>query len=203
MITPHKALFRKPPEAVAKVFLKLGFIPNGITIFGLCMGILTCVWFMQAQKPVLFGFLIIFWGLFDTVDGAAARLSNQTTKFGSYLDAMCDRIYDIAAAFAAAYVSGYWPLFLLLASGALLTSYAKARAAMEIPIENTEWPDFMERWERSVVFVIGLLLWGFFPGVRFLGRDLFFWILTLLTVAIYATIIQRVLRAKRLIQSRA
>ncbi len=202
MLTPYKALFRRGPEAVARVFIRLGFSPNGITLFGLFLGLLTCLWFIKVQNAVWFGFLIIFWGLFDAVDGAAARLTNRVTKFGSYLDAVCDRVFEIAAAFAAAYVSGHWALSLLLVSGTLLISYAKARAAMEVPIENTEWPDFMERIERSVIFVLGLILWGFFPQ-DFFDRDLFFWVLVGLNLAIYGTVIQRVLRARRFINSRA
>ena len=202
MLTPYKAFFRRGPEAVARVFLRLGFSPNGITLFGLFLGLLTCLWFIKFKNPAIFGFLILFCGLFDTVDGAAARLTNRVTQFGSYLDAICDRVFEIAAAFAAAYVSGHWALLLLLVSGALLVSYAKARAAMEVPVENEEWPDFMERIERGVIFVLGLILWGFFPQV-FFGHDLFFWVLIGLNLAIYGTVIQRVLRAKRFINSRA
>jgi len=201
MLTPYKAYFRRAPEAVAKVFIRLGFSPNGITLFGLALGLLTCLFFIWTRNASLFGFLMIAWGLFDAVDGAAARLTNKITKFGSYLDAMCDRLFESAALLAAAYVSGYWVLCFLLGAGALLISYAKARAAMEIQISNTEWPDFMERTERDFIFAIGIILWGFFPGA-FFGHDLFFWVLLGLDLAVYATLLQRVLRAKRFIESR-
>ena len=204
MLTPYKAkaFFRRGPEAVARVFLALGFSPNGITLFGLSLGLLACLWFVKYQNPVWFGILIISCGLFDLVDGAAARLTNRITKFGSYLDAMCDRVYDIAASLSAAYVSGHWALLFLGISGASLISYAKARAAMEVSIENTEWPDFMERMERSLGFVAGLILWGLFPQ-DFWGHDLFFWVLVGINLAVYGTVIQRVLRAKRFIDLRA
>jgi phosphatidylglycerophosphate synthase len=202
MLTPYKALFRRGSEAAARLFLRLGFSPNGITLFGLSMSLLTCWWFVQAQNAIGFGFLIIFWGLFDAVDGAAARLSDRVSKFGSYLDAVCDRISETGAVFAAAFVSGHWALSLLLIAGAMLISYAKARTAMEVRIENMEWPDLMERTERGIVFAVGVILWGFFPQV-FFGYDLFFWVLAGLNLAIYGTVIQRIFRAKRLINSRA
>ena len=201
MLTPYKAYFRRAPEAVAKVFVRLGFTPNGITLFGLLLGLLTCLLFVWMRNAVLFGVLMIAWGLFDAVDGAAARLTNTITKFGSYLDAMCDRLFESAAALAAAYVSGHWVLSFLLVAGILLISYAKARAAMEIQISNTEWPDFMERTERDMIFAIGIILWGIFPGA-FFGRDLFFWVLLGLDLAVYGTLAQRMLRAKRFIESR-
>ena len=114
---------------------------------------------------------------------------------------MCDRLFESAAALAAAYVSGHWVLSFLLVAGILLISYAKARAAMEIQISNTEWPDFMERTERDMIFAIGIILWGIFPGT-FFGRDLFFWVLLGLDLAVYGTLAQRMLRAKRFIESR-
>ena len=201
MLTPYKAHFRRAPEAVARVFIRLGFSPNGITLFGLLLGILTCLFFLWNRNSVLFGFLMILWGLLDAVDGAAARLTNQITKFGSYLDAMCDRIFETAAILVSAYVSGHWVLSFLLATGAVLISYAKARAAMEVSVSNTEWPDFMERTERDIIFAMGIILWGFFPGT-FFGKDILFWFLLGLNLAVYGTLVQRILRAKRFIEFR-
>lgn len=202
MLTPYKAYFRNAAEAVARIFIRLRFSPNGVTLLGLVLGWLTCLFFVWTRNAVLFGFLIIACSLFDAIDGALARLTHQVTKFGSYLDALCDRLFEAAAVLAAAYVSGYWALSLLLAVGVLLTSYAKARTAMEVLVSNDEWPDFMERTERGVIFAVGLILWGFFPG-SFFGKDLFFWVLLGLNLAVYGTVVQRVLRAKRFIDSRA
>ena len=201
MLTPYKVYFKRVPEGAARFFLALGFTPNGITLLGLVLGLLTCFFFVYNKNAVLFGSLMIFWGLFDAVDGAAARLTNRITKFGSYLDAMCDRIFESAAVLASAYVTGHWILSFGLMCGVFLISYAKARAAMEVEISNTEWPDFMERTERDIIFAVGIILWGFFPG-RFFGSDLFFWVLSALNLAVYGTVTQRVLRAKRFIELR-
>ncbi len=201
MLTLHKDKFRKIPEAVARVFSKLGFTPNGITLLSLVLGLLTSILFVWNRNPILFGLLMIVWGLFDSVDGALARLTHQASKFGSYLDAMCDRIFEAAAVLAAAFVTGYWVLSFLLIVGSMAVSYAKARAAMEVPVSNTEWPDFMERTERDLVFAIGIVLWGFFPRL-FWGHDLFFWTLGALNLCVYYTLVQRIIRASRLIRER-
>lgn len=201
MLTPYKAYFRRGPEAVARFFIRLGFSPNGITLFGLFLGLLTCLLFIWNRNAVLFGFLMIACGLFDAVDGAAARLTNQITKFGSYLDAICDRIFEATGTLAVAYVSGHWVLCFLVTVGAMLVSYAKARASMEVNVSNAEWPDFMERTERDVVFAIGVILWGFFPG-SFFGKDLLFWVLVGLNLAVYGTLVQRLFRAKSFIEAR-
>ncbi|OGW86633.1 MAG: hypothetical protein A3C35_07525 [Omnitrophica bacterium RIFCSPHIGHO2_02_FULL_46_11] len=203
MLTSYKAHFRKAAEAVARIFLHLGFSPNGLTLLGLALGLLTCLLFVWTRNPALFGFLMIAWGLFDALDGALARLTDRVTKFGSYLDAMCDRVFEVAAALAVAYVSGYWALSFLLAVGIMLISYAKSRAAMEIQISNDEWPDFMERTERGLIFAVGVILWGIFPNFSLAGKDIFFWVLLGLDLAVYGTVLQRLLRAKRFIESRA
>jgi CDP-diacylglycerol--glycerol-3-phosphate 3-phosphatidyltransferase/archaetidylinositol phosphate synthase len=86
--------------------------------------------------------------------------------------------------------------------GSLLVSYAKARAAMEVSVSNQEWPDLMERAERGTLFLGGLLAGRLIPWEPF-GRDLFWWTLVLLTVLVHLTVVQRVLRARRLIRARA
>jgi len=188
-------------EALARPFLRLGFSPNALTLLGLGLGLGACLLFVWNRNSVLFGTLILCLGFFDFLDGSLARLAGRVTKFGGYLDAVCDRIFELAAALAAAYVSGHWVLLFLLLGGSMLISYTKARAALEIPISNTEWPDLMERMERGVFFVAGLILWGIFPG-RFAGQDLFFWTLVGLNLAVFATVMQRLWRAKRLMEQR-
>lgn len=201
MLTRLRHAVEPPAAFVARLFLRLGFSPNGLTLLTLFVSGLACLLFLWNRNAVLFGTLMIVFGLFDSVDGALARISHRVTKFGSYLDALCDRLFETAAALVVAWVSGYWLLSFLLISGALLISYAKARAAMEIPISNNEWPDLMERTERGLIFAFGVIAWGLYPKPVF-GQDLLFWMLAVLNVLVYATLIQRFFRARRLIRSR-
>lgn len=202
MLSQHRNKIKKGTEAVALFFKKLGFSPNGLTVLGFVLGLATCLLFVWNHNAVMFGCLMLLWGMLDVVDGTLARLTNQCTHYGSYLDAMCDRLYEAAAMFAAAYVSGYWGLAFLAIVGALMISYAKARAAMEVSVTNTEWPDIIERFERSVIFVGGLILWGAFPKSYF-GHDLFYWTLIGLNLLLYFGLLQRFLRAKKIIESRS
>src|SRR3989338_6851038 len=59
------------------------------------------------------------------------------------------RTAGAAPVLGAAEVTGYWILSMIVLAGALIVSYAKARAAMEVAISNLEWPDLMERGERG------------------------------------------------------
>jgi len=202
MISKYKENFRAITEFVARFFMRAGFSPNGLTIFSLVLGLLSCLLFVWNRNAILFGSLMIFVGLFDLVDGALARITNRVTKFGSYLDAMSDRVYEAAGVLAGAYVSGLWFISFTLICGSMMLSYAKARAAMEVPITNLEWPDFMERFERDVIFALGCIVWGIFPG-EYGGRTVFFWMLVFLNIAVYIGLTQRFFRARKYIEQRS
>lgn len=202
MLTSNKAFFNKLFSGIGRALARLPIHPNFLTLLGLALGMALCAYLLVTRDLLLFSILAIPVGLFDMLDGALARASGKSSKFGSYLDAMTDRYFEIFFVIAVAYVTGYWILSSLLILGSYSISYAKARAAMEIKIENNEWPDFLERTERDVLFVIGLFLSQIF-SIQLLGHDIFWWTLLLLVVGTQFTVIQRVLRAKRLIEERS
>jgi len=177
--------------------------PDLLTILGLAGTMASCAYYLLANRnTLLFCGLVLAWGLCDALDGAVARLSGQTSRWGSYLDAMTDRMGEAAVALTAAWVTGYWLLISLVLVGSLLISYAKARAAMEVPIANTAWPDLMERPERGLIFLAGLAASVLWPA-RWRGHDLFWWTLVGLAVATQATVAQRMWRARQFIMARA
>jgi phosphatidylglycerophosphate synthase len=197
----YKPFFNRLLEPWARLLLRAGLSPNTVTLATPLLASLLCLWFVRTGETAAFCLGMAAVGCLDGLDGAMARLGGRATKFGAYLDAVCDRYVEGMVALAAAAVTGYWALSLTVLAGALLVSYAKARAAMEVPVSNQEWPDLMERTERSLLFLVGLAAGRLLPW-RPLGRDLFWWTLLLLSILIHATVIQRVLRARRLIQAR-
>ena len=70
-------------------FIKLGIIPNQVTILGFCLSILSACFI--ATNHTVFG-IIVWWAsrLFDGLDGLLARETNQKTLFGGYLDILLD-----------------------------------------------------------------------------------------------------------------
>ena len=200
--TRYKTFFNDLFEPFARTLMRFSLTPNQITLSGLALGFVSCFILIWTKNIYLFCVLILASAIFDAADGLVARLSGQVTKFGSYLDAVCDRLFEGMVAVSVAWFSGYWFLIFLLFIGAVLTSYAKARAAMEVPVSNSEWPDLMERTERGVLFIAGLLI-SELTRVRIFGKDLFYWILIFLIATVYTTVIQRIFRAKHLIESRA
>ncbi len=199
--TKYKPFFNRIFNPIAKILLYFNLTPNQITLFGLGFGILACLLFVWTKNVVLFCVLLLVSGLLDAVDGAAARLSGRVTKFGAYLDAVCDRFFEGFAVLSVAIVTGYWVLMFFLFMGMMVTSYAKARAAIEVPISNSEWPDFMERTERGAIFLAGLFI-SHLTHIVIAGKDLFFWVSIFLILAVYATVVQRIFRAKSIIETR-
>lgn len=198
----HKAFFDRKLSGLAKAVIKTGVTPNQLTLIGLILSFLACIFLILTKQVLIFCVSMTLIGLLDVLDGLVARLTGRTSKFGAYLDAMCDRYFEAATVLAVAYVTGYWVLSLLVITGAMLTSYAKARAGMEVSVSNTEWPDFMERMERCVLFMAGLFLSQIFHG-KFFGQDLFFWTLVLIAAGTHLTAAQRMLRAKTIIEGRS
>ena len=108
---------------------------------------------------------------------------------------MADRYQELIVLGAVGCVTGLWALALLAFAGGVITSYAKARTALEIPTSNTAWPDFFERLER-IVFLCVLLVLDGLTGTA--------WLMTA-GLAVYAvlchlTALQRIRRAVGLLR---
>ena len=201
LTTRYKSAVGRALEPLARQLARRGVSPTALTLAGAHGSALVCLVFLRTRAVIPFFLAMAAVGSLDALDGAVARAGGRATTFGAYLDALCDRYVEVMVVGSVAYVTGAWGLSMAVMAGALLVSYAKARAAMEARIENQEWPDLMERTERAVLFLGGLFLSRLMPW-RPLGHDLFWWTLALLALLIHLTVAQRVLRARRLIQER-
>ena len=201
LISRYKHVVNRIVEPCAARLAGAGISPTAITLATPLLVSGVCLWLARTRAILPFCVAILAVGCLDGLDGAVARASGRATKLGAYLDAMCDRYVEIIVVVAVARVTGYWALSMVTLAGALLVSYAKARAAMEIPVSNQEWPDLMERTERALIFVAGLAASAVFSW-RPIGKDLFWWTLIVLSVFIHLTVLQRILRARAFILGR-
>ena len=202
LATKYKHAFNRLIAPVAAPFVRLGVHPTAITLAGPILETLACLWLLRSRAIVPFCIISLVIGCCDGLDGVVARASGKVTKFGGYLDALSDRYFESVIAVTVASITGYWALSMTALTGALFVSYAKARAAMEVPISNLEWPDLMERTERGVIFLVGLALSRLLDWQP-MGRDLFWWTLVLLNILVAFTLIQRIRRAHQLILERS
>ena len=202
IVSRYKARFSQAADPLVQLLVQQRVSPTAITLASLTLIIASCVMLLMTRQVLLFCVLSTLAMLGDVIDGAVARASGRTSKFGAYLDAMCDRYGEAAVVLAVAEVTGYWRLSLIVLAGALLISYAKARAAMEVSVSNIEWPDLMERAERVVMFIVGLAASRLIRWAP-LGHDVFWWTLLLLGILIHITVLQRILRVRSFIRTRS
>lgn len=160
--------------------------PNIVTILSLFPAILSYLFFAVGNFP-LGGFFLLVAGLFDMLDGVLARARGLTTRQGSYMDAMIDRIVEVLALIGIGLGSGLWEQVSIALALSLLIPYAKARAAMEVEVDNFNWPDLFERAER--VFYLGIII----PISHFMG--LLPHALFVFNVLCLVTLLQRIQRA--------
>ena len=181
-------------ETLARPLVRLGLTANAITLTGLVLVALNAAAFLWHQSLPVFGALILVSFAADSLDGAVARLRNSSSHFGSYLDAMVDRYQELVTLMALAFVTGQWAAITLGLAGGFITSYAKARTAIEIRISNNDWPDLMERQERTF-YLSGLLILSPWLGETWFSAGI--WLYAGLT---HFSALQRMNRARRLLK---
>jgi phosphatidylglycerophosphate synthase len=121
----HKALdgflpaFYQRPLArpFTRMFLRLPFTPNQISILSGAISLTGCVLtgFASWQIHVLGLAVLVFGGIIDACDGEVARLRMQESKLGAWLDAMGDDVARIALIIGmghhVAWAYPSWPIF--------------------------------------------------------------------------------------------
>ena len=111
---------------------KLHISPNALTLTGLVISLVSAV-IVGSGYLLAGGLVMLFSGLFDMIDGAVARSTGKTTKFGALMDSVSDRVSEAAllCALLVMYTlrgSTSGAFLLPLPCRSFLTSYIRARA---------------------------------------------------------------------------
>lgn len=164
-------------ESLSTPLVRAGWTPNQVTLAGLLLIVITSLAYVWHGSPLIYGLTLSVAFAFDALDGAVARRRNMRSLSGGYFDAVVDRYQELAVLATLAYMHDAWLLALLAFSGSVLTSYAKARTALEMPVSNEDWPDFFERLERVIFICTVMIIAGFFDqwrdGVILTGMGIF------------------------------
>jgi len=142
---------------------RAGVTPNAITVVGTAGTVVAALVFFT-QGWWFTGTLLI-WGfvMLDVLDGAVARASGKTTKFGAVLDSTGDRLADAAIFGSIAWYFARHDQPWMLAAAMLclvlgsLTSYIRARAE-GLGLNATV--GIAERAERLIIVLVGTGLSG-------------------------------------------
>jgi CDP-diacylglycerol--glycerol-3-phosphate 3-phosphatidyltransferase len=151
---------RRITEPLKTALVKSRLKPNTLTWLALAISIIAAGT-IATNHLLIGGFLVLLSGLFDIMDGALARLTNQVTRFGALLDSTFDRISDavLLLGLLVLYLTSGGAteivLIFLALVGSFLTSYVRARAE-GIGINCSV--GLFTRAERVIILALGLLL---------------------------------------------
>jgi len=157
-------------QPAVRLLARTSITPSAITWFGFLLAVGDAA-LIIAGHLFAAGFVVLFAGFFDMLDGALARHTNQTTRFGAVLDSILDRLSEAVLLLGILVlfllVEELSVLFTLLAkewsillvclalSGSLLVSYIRARAeALGLECQV----GLFTRTERVIVLALGLWL---------------------------------------------
>jgi len=191
MLTRLKEKVQQIFTAEAKAAHKVGLTPNIISTLGIVFAFLSAItyteWRLNGLYLLLATFLLLLSGFCDALDGIIARLYQQITPFGGFLDSLLDRYAD-ATVYAGIIIGRLCdPLWGLIAlSGSLLVSYSRARAeATGIKMESV---GLAERAERMIILAIANI-------VAIVWLPALYWSIILLAILSNLTVLQRALYA--------
>jgi len=177
---------RKEVEAalalLAKFLHSLGLSPFSLSLLGLvCAFLSSILYYVLATRPWISWIaatLLLLSGLFDSLDGAMARVYGQTTRFGGVIDSVFDRIGEVFV-YSGIILGGssslFWGLVALVTS--LMVSYVRSRAEAEGA--KMEGIGIAERPERIVILAgatfirqieLGLIVIGFLATLTLFHR---------------------------------
>jgi CDP-diacylglycerol--glycerol-3-phosphate 3-phosphatidyltransferase len=185
---------------VGTALARTGVTPNTITVIG-TLGVVGGALGFYPRGEFFWGTVVItVFVLFDMFDGAVARVTGKTSRFGAFLDSNMDRVSD-AAIFSGLIL--YFAreshndmllvglaLFCLIAGA--LVSYARARAE-GVGLNATV--GIAERGERLIVGLVAIGLHGLgVPYILAAG-------LWLLSIASAITVAQRYIAVRRQVEA--
>ncbi len=134
-----------------------GVTPTMLTISSLLL-ILVSGFVLSQNHLIIGGIFLLLGGLLDGIDGELARVTNRTTKFGAFLDSICDHSGDFVLSLGLLwlYLRASTEVVLIFAAlfGSMLGSLVRSRAGM-VGIETKD-VGLVTRFERILILLIGL-----------------------------------------------
>jgi CDP-diacylglycerol--glycerol-3-phosphate 3-phosphatidyltransferase len=218
LVSPElRSTARARIEPVARLFGRAGLTPNALTVIGLGIAVVAGV-AAASQAWLAAGLLVIFGAAFDLFDGAVARATGQTTKFGAFLDSTLDRAGEAVVYVGIAVgLSGYLEpgasalpgvvAAMTAMAAAFMVSYTRAKSESLGFASGTGMANvgMAPREVRIGILTVALVVAGFLRptgGILPLTPSLVYWwyvllgALALITILATITTVQRILAVR-------
>ncbi|MDH5586880.1 MAG: CDP-alcohol phosphatidyltransferase family protein [Nitrospirota bacterium] len=207
---------RKCSGLLTRLFLKLRWTPNTITILSMVVGLVAAGFFIPGSwEYALIGALLFQLSvIIDCCDGEVARLTFAESKFGQELDIWADNVVHIAifAGIACgAYLQGPWEqthLPLILGASAVLANVVSlllVNAARHLRSHSTDFRRLTDREREKIEFLLGNVANRDFSLVVLIGAGLGFlhWFLALAAIGSWFFVMSLAWLLRRNLTSRA
>src|SRR5580765_1729529 len=148
-----------PLRAIINLCVRLRIHPNTLTLIGVIINV-AAAWALGYGRFMLAFVIMLVANIFDFIDGKVAHQLQLQSEFGAFWDSTLDRFSDLALLTGLIFLysklgrSDYVLIAALALIFSIMTSYARARA--ESLVQKCK-VGFMERPERSVLFMIGAI----------------------------------------------
>lgn len=136
---------------------KSGISPNTLSILAALVSVAAALLYLRGTA-FLAALVLLVSVFLDVLDGAVARATKATSRFGSVLDHVLDRYVEyivVIGIVAGGFVSWFWGLFALI--GMLLASYSRA-AAESVGGLSSCTVGLAERQEKLLLILAGSFL---------------------------------------------
>ncbi|MFX1425534.1 MAG: CDP-alcohol phosphatidyltransferase family protein [Promethearchaeota archaeon] len=182
-------IFRPLVNLIAKGLIKLGVSPNLATIIMFCFSLLCFVSLVFFQNLFYFSLFVFATGIMDGCDGAIARITNKSTKFGGFFDSFMDRFSEFFIFFGLLIYSEKKVLLIgidvklivfISFVASIMISYARARA--EVMFKGDYDIGLMARSERLFYLFITMII-SFFYG--FMNEFIFIFMCLVIVTLIF------------------
>lgn len=160
MLGRLRAKYEQAVAPVGRVLADAGLSPNTMTIASLFVAIASAYVYAMDMAP-WGALLIVATGVFDMFDGAIARATGKTSRFGATLDHVTDRYAEcfiVCGMIYGGYTPWHWGLFTLF--GMLMASFTRAKAESVGGLERCT-VGIAERQEKLIILIGGSLLHGY------------------------------------------
>jgi CDP-diacylglycerol--glycerol-3-phosphate 3-phosphatidyltransferase len=142
-------------DPIANFLNKLGLKPNMITIFGLIGHFIAAI-VLGFGEIMWGGIILLIFAPIDALDGTMARLRNEPTRFGGFVDSVTDRFSELIVFAGLLYYFALENntlaimLVFFAASGSIMVSYTRARAEA---LDYEAKVGLMTRLERLIILI--------------------------------------------------
>lgn len=193
MLDTHGRKYVQPIiEYIAKLFIKIGFTANQVTIIAFVLGLTAPLFVMLGNNIAAISFLWIS-GFLDAVDGTVARLQKESSSWGTLMDITFDRVVEVCIIISIGFIHKESLFALLILASSIIfsmTVFLTVGALVDKKSEKLFYyqAGLAERTEGFIFFTLMLIFIKIVPIIIYI-----------FVCVIIFTGIQRLLEAKRIL----